>query len=320
MSQELPAQIQRELDEAEAIEKAIAEEQATLANPTDTDKPEAVAEVAAEAAVVPEPKPKAQPDAEEETYKARFTTLQGKFNAEVPRLHQQLKDSNASMEVMRKQIELLSQQAPVAVEAQTVTSEDEEAFGSDLLAVMKKVAKQEAAVVAKQQDAKVQTVASKVADFEKTQAATAGDKFMESIAKAVPDWETVNADPKWLDWLDEYSPETGAPRQAALDDASSKLDSARTIALFNLYKKQAQPDPVAATTETLTKAQQELQRQVAPAKSAAAAAKPVTDRTWTGDEYERAFDIRNSQTMSAAEIDALQADAERAYADGRVRW
>lgn len=314
MDQALPAAVQAQLDEAEAIEKAIAAEQeARNAPPADTPEPEAKPEPVAEK--VAEPQPEARP-AEDDTYRARFESLQGKYNAEVPRLYQQVKEANQALAEMRQQLESLkSQPAQPAPVEPTVTSEDEEAFGADLIAVMKKVAKQEAAEVAKQNEQRVSTVDRKVDSVLQDQAVTAGEKFMTAIAQAVPDWETINTDPRWLQWLGEYSPETGAPRQAALDAASANLDSTRTIGMFNLWKSL---NP--ATPSQADKAKQELASQVAPDKSAAAAPSATTDKIWTGEDYERAFDVRLSRTMSQPEIDALQAEAERAYNEGRVRW
>lgn len=314
MDQDLPAHIQRQVEEAEAIEAAIAAEQAARETPTDTQPVEAPVE-APVAETVPEPQVKALPDAEEETWHSRFNTLQGKFNAEVPRLYEQLRESNKAIADLRAELDRKNQQPEPVQVAQTVTSEDEEAFGSDLIAVMKKVAKQEAAEAAKQAEALTRTVDRKVDAVLKDQEVTAGEKFMGAIAKAVPDWEVVNADPKWLDWLGEYSPETGAPRQAALDAATDSLDSNRAIALFKLFKS-LQPAPVAAPDKT----QQELQSQVAPAKTAAPTSNPSPDRIWTGADYERAYDVRLINTMSESEVTELQAEAERAYNEGRIRW
>lgn len=320
MEQDLPAHIQAQLDEAEAIEAAIAAEQAALANPQDTGNLEVVTQP--EPVVEPEVKPEPQvqlPDPEEETWKSRFNALQGKFNAEVPRLHQQLKESNHALADLRAEVDRLKQ-APAKPEVvNTVTSEDEETFGSDLIAVMKKVAKQEASEAAKQLEPKVASVSQKVDAVLKDQAETAGDRFMAAIARDVPDWETINADQKWLDWLGEYSPELGGPRQYALDVAQERFDHVRVVALFKAYKEKF-PNSPAATTAPTSKAQQELQSQVAPAKTAAPATQPNTDRIWTGAEYERAYDVRLGHTMTAKEVEGLQAEAERAYNEGRVRW
>lgn len=318
MDQELPPHIQRQVDEAEAIEAAIAAEQATLKTPENTDLTEDKVEPIAEP--VPEPVIKALPDADEETWHSRFNTLQGKFQAEVPRLHQQLKESNQSIAEMRNQIDQIRQQpaAPVQ-EAQTVTSEDEEAFGSDLIAVMTKVAKREAAAIAKQQEEIAKSIDRKVDSVAELQADTAKDKFISTIAVGVPDWEEVDADPKWLEWLREYSPETGAPRQTALDAATNNLDSKRVVALFNLFKSQYPEAPIAPVASQ-SKAQQELQRQVAPAKTAASTGQAITEKIWSGADYERAFDVRLSNTLSETEISEIQLEAERAYNEGRVRW
>jgi hypothetical protein len=318
LEQELPVAIQRQLDEAAAIEALIAEEQAALAAPQDTTKTEATEVQAAEVTSEPVVQPVVQEEPPKEDFETKFKALQGKYNAEVPRYAEQLRKANESLDSLRKQNELLMQ-APEPQEVQKVTSEDEQAFGSDLIELVRKVSKQEAAQAAKTATAEVQKVANKIQSVEQAQAATAGDRFMSEIATAVPDWEVVNADSRWLDWLGEYSPETGAPRQTALDHAQANLDSARTIALFNTFKRTL-PAPEVKTISAQEKAQQELKSQVAPAKTVASAPTVNTERIWSGKEYEQAFDVRNSRVMTAAELDSLQAEAERAYNEGRIRW
>lgn len=318
MTQELPARIQEQLDEANEIERLIAEEQAALAVNKDTKPVEAVVDSPPASEVVQPVTPviETPTPAVEEPWEARFKTLEGKFKAEVPRLHHQLKEANGVIATLQSELsKVIAAPTPPAQTESLVTTEDEEAFGTDLIAVMKKVVKQETAEAARQTDAKVKAVAQKVDSVVGVQAETATDKFFGAIEKAIPDWESINSDEGWLAWLGEYSPETGASRQAALDAASSNLDSARTIALFNLYKS---TKPVAAPSTG--KSELELQSQVAPAKAAASSAPPVTDKVWSGDEYERAFDVRLTQTMTDSEVAELQSEAERAYQEGRIRW
>lgn len=320
MTQELPARIQAQLDEANEIERIIAEEQAALAAQKDTPAPAVAQETPAAPEVVQTVAPVLEtptPVAVEEPWEARFRTLEGKYKAEVPRLNQQLKEAKGVIANLQSEASRVVEapQAPVKTES-LVTSEDEEAFGTDLIAVMKKVVKQETAEVVRQTEARVKEVSQRVESVAGVQAETATDKFFGAIEKAVPDWEVINTDEGWLEWLGEYSPETGAPRQAALDAASNSLDSGRTIALFNLYKS---TKPVAKPS-TVDKSALELQSQVAPAKAAASAALPVTDKIWSGDEYERAFDVRLTQTMTEEEVTQVQNEAERAYQEGRIRW
>lgn len=321
MTQELPARIQQQLDEANEIERIIAEEQAALAVQKDTPAPAVVPETPPALEVVQPVEPVLEtpaPVAVEEPWEARFRTLEGKYKAEVPRLNQQLKEAKGVIAELQSEVSKVNAapQAPAQTES-LVTSEDEEAFGTDLIAVMKKVVKQETAEVVRQTEARVKAVAQKVDSVVDVQAETANDKFFGAIEKAVPDWEAINSDNGWLEWLGEYSPETGAPRQAALDAASQALDSTRTIALFNLYKS---TKPVVTPSPAADKSALELQSQVAPAKAAASAALPVTDKIWSGDEYERAFDVRLTQTMTEEEVTQVQNEAERAYQEGRIRW
>ena len=322
MTTGLPAQVQAQLDEAEAIERAIAAEQATQAGQDAPEEKEQPTDTAAKVETPtnvetdkPESVTPTQP-VEDATWEARFRALDGKFKAEVPRLHNQLKAAQTKVSELEAKIVSI-QAAQVTVES-LVTPEDEEAFGRDLLEVVRKVAKEETAAVSKKNDARVDSVNQRVETVIQNQADLDGDKFIANIAKAIPDWETINVDPAWLEWLGEYSAEVGNSRQVALDQAVETLDSMRAISLFKAF---IASKPVATEkVPPVSKAQQELQSQVAPAKAASSAATPVTEKTWTGEEYERAFDVRLSHTLTPKQIEELQTEAERAYNEGRIRW
>ena len=98
----LPKQVQAQLEEVEEYEKALEAQQNPDAVEMDTE-----AEVDTEAEEAPslenvEPADTSPTDVEEETFKQKYATLLGKYDAEVPRLHQQVRELNGELGQIRK--------------------------------------------------------------------------------------------------------------------------------------------------------------------------------------------------------------------------
>ena len=324
---DLPKAIQAQLDEAAEIEKQLNQPETPPVEPTDTDP--VPAEPAPEPAPVvpPQSEPASDPkqDPNEETWERRFKTLAGKYEAETPRLHGQIRELQAQLDAQAKALtEIQSKPAtPPEPAKPLVTADDEESFGSDLVNLMRRVATESTVPVADRL-ARLEAVANQlstlqqqVSEVSTSQAETAEERFYAKLTEAVPDWEAVDKEQGWLDWLAEYDPVAGAIRQTALNAAGANLDFNRVIALFNQWKSL---QPAVAPAPVVSQNQQELQRQVAPSKSKATTAKPVTEKFWSSEDYERAFDPRLRATMSNDDWLKLQAEADRAAAEGRVKW
>lgn len=326
----LPKAIQDQLDAAEAIQQQLTNQTAEPVTPPAEPNPEpqpAPEPTPDPNPAEPQPQPPVTPPAPQEPepdWKQRAKTLEGKYNAEVPRLHGQLKEMNTQLATALEQISQLKSAQPKPPEPKPqefVTKDDEETFGSDLIDLSRRVVREEFAQLApfmvEQIRKEFAPIREQVGEVQKKTAQTEEERFWTSIDTAVPDWRDIDQDPKWLEWLGEYDPLTGATRQEALNTAHTALDAARVAAIFKVFKGASQPAPAPQPTN---QKREELQRQVAPAKSRAATTAPAPERNWTAAEYERAFDPRLSATMNADEIAALQADADKAYAEGRVKW
>lgn len=322
---DLPKAIQAQLDEAAEIEKQLNQPETPPPEPTDTEPVvDPAPEPAPETAPQTEPASDPKTDATEETWERRFKTLAGKYEAETPRLHQQIRDLQLQLEAQAKAlIELQSRPAPTPEPVKPlVTTDDEESFGADLVNLMRRVASEATNTVADRMArleaaaSQINTLQQKVTEVSTSQAQTAEERFYAKITEAVPDWQEVDKDERWLAWLAEYDPIVGGPRQNALNAAGESLDANRVAALFNQWKAKF----VAPQQQAVAQTQAELQRQVAPSKSKATTATPVAEKTWSAEEYERAFDPRLKATMSNDEVAKLQAEADRAAAEGRVRW
>jgi uncharacterized protein involved in exopolysaccharide biosynthesis len=119
----LPKQVQAQLDEVEALEKTLSArkkdpekaekpEKGTEKPETEGEKPKEDAEKAAKPREVKpaEPKPEVVP----EDFEQRYRTLRGKYDAEVPRLHQEVNTLRAEIAELTKKVSTPAPKEPEA--------------------------------------------------------------------------------------------------------------------------------------------------------------------------------------------------------------
>lgn len=322
MEQELPKAIQAQLEEAEAIEKQIAAE---LAAPKDgnTQDPNAVPAQpdAPETDKVAEPTPPKTDDINQgdDGWKQKFEVLTGKYNAEVPRLYQQLKDQASALEQLQKRLEEAAAK-PVEPEKPAeslVTSKDEDTFGSDLIDLARRVTRDEVGVVLNrigQLEAMLKNISELPKQVElvaQQQAESTTERFWNAVEKRIPDWNQIDTDQRWIEFLNQAPPFSMKSYRELAGEAIAAGQVDPIAAMVDTWKAQA-----GITGQN--NAKQELARQVAPTKQNGSSA-PQGKKTWTMAEYERAYDPRLSSEMSEAEIEALQAEADQALVEGRIQ-
>ena len=132
----LPPSVQRQLDEATALEAQLYGQAPTPEEVVNTDAPQP-AETPQPAPAEPAPVEQPAPQPEEETFRQRYNVLQHKYNAEVPRVHAQLREAVANITQLTAEVQRLQQ----ATARQPTTSvpqdeEDTERFGEDLMAAI----------------------------------------------------------------------------------------------------------------------------------------------------------------------------------------
>lgn len=329
----LPKAIQAQLDQAEAIQQQLnapapeveTPEAAPVAEaPSDTQK--------AEQQVQPVQAPAATPD---DTWEQRYRALDGKFRAEVPRLHEQLRETNARLETAMKALETAVERRSEQPKPETklVTDADVESFGADLIDAIRRVAREEFSPLAAQLtqaiEQRIGAVAQRVESTEAQVVKTAEQTFWDTVIQTHADFDVINEDPRWFTFLDKRMPGTRYTRRQLAEDAIKNLDSAALIDQLQSFKAEVAPapqvaDPAPAAPTATTKPKPSLDSQVAP--NSTRASTPSGDspasagRIWTGSEYVAALDHRNLQRMSREEYDALVAEADLALEEGRVRF
>ena len=138
----------------------------------------------------------------------KYKVLQGKYNAEVPKLSRDLKESQGQMLEIRQQLNntqsllagLSAVQTPAAPvtpsepAAPTVSEEEIKVFGPDLIDLIGRVAESK---IIPELDARIAPIDSRFSAMEestsqerKAVALSDRNKLLTALAEAVPEWET----------------------------------------------------------------------------------------------------------------------------------
>ena len=269
-------------------------------------------------------------DPNSETYAQKWRTLQGMYNAEVPRLHSQNRELNGRVQQMEQLLASLSQQSSQPTQqtqvAPLVTETDVQEYGESL-DVMRRVTREELYPVAQkiaqleQVLRQLQTnVVPQVQAVAQRQAMTAEQQFWSDLSSAAPTWREINDDHDFQSWLLEVDPLTGISRQTYLEDAQRSLDVRRVASFFQTWNELTGKANVAQNTRRTATAS-ELERQVAPGRSKNTGVPANNNaKTYSPDDIKGFFnDVRSGKYRGReAERDRIERDIFAAQRDGRI--
>lgn len=313
----LPSKVQALKDSLAAAEVAVE----VVAAPQDTPDltvpvPDPVAEVVAD----PVPILTGEPDlvaentrlkAELSAMKQRHDVLHGKYNAEVPVLHRQVRD--LSDDVITLTTKLSARAAPPKPTEPNTPPEgersDEDVLGPEAVAAIKRMTEAAVAPV-------VESVAK-----------NANEKFQVSVETFVPDWYQLEAHEAFDAWLSEAHPDTGYPRGVNLKNAINRHDVQVTAHIYNQFKRSVGlpvfGDTPAAAPASIVKP---LSERIAPSGAQAASTPAIAQATvYTLAEvtaFYRDYAQRKAQGVHGKEKLALEAkerDITLAASQGRIR-
>lgn len=315
----LPKQVEAQLRELEALEKQLNDAQ----NPAPADPAPNPAEPPQDPQPAPaEPKPveptptPTEPVVAEEKWEQKYKTLKGMYDAEVPRLHADLRDLKAQVDALRKAAETKPvEPAKPAVAEKLVTDADVEAFGSDLIEVQRKVAREVAAEFRGELDAMRAENEKLREQLNNTGTQVSEASFEQRLYRLVPDFETVNADPKWIAWLNEVDPLLRAPRATVAQQAFNRGDAEGVAHYVAMFKKSIAP--VEPTADKTT----ELELQIQPNRSATSTP-PASQKgkIYTNADIEKMFRKATDLGVKGRveEAKKLEAEIDAAFMEGRV--
>ena len=331
----LPKQVQQQLDEVEELEKQLeAQGEETKAKPEVKKKKTSKKAKAKDTEVeVTDDEPIEEPVAVEatpaddsieevsESFKQKYATLRGKYDAEVPRLHQQVKELTDQMNAIREEA-----QAAKKAEAEKpkekvsyVTDADREEYGDDLIDFQRRVAKevsQDYEERFEQQSRVIQDLQSKISNTD-NQVGEVG--FTQKLNALVPGFDQLDNDERWVAWVNEIDPMTRGPRRDQAQAAFNSGDAEAVAHYVSLFRGSVEP-----VANGKSDRQTELEKQVTPSRSASTVASKSSNnssKVYSEKELDRGWtkirDLNSQGKYDDAE--KLEAELTVAYMEGRVK-
>lgn len=319
----LPRHVEAQLRELEEIEKQLAAAQNPAPADPATDPASAPAEPTDPAPVDPaEPKPvetkpaPTEPEVPEETWQQKYKTLKGMYDAEVPRLHSDMRELKSQVESLRRAAETQKPESKQSTQpTKLVTDADVQAFGEDLIEVQRKVAREVAAEFRGELDA-MKTENDKLREqLTATGNQVSEASFEQRLHRLVPDFQAVNADPKWIAWLNEVDPLIRGPRMSVAQEAFNRGDAESVAHYIGMFKTTIAP------VEPVNDKATEIELQVQPKRTASTAA-PTSSKgkVYSTSDIDKMFkrvaDLGNKGQLDEAR--KLEAEIDSAYMQGRV--
>lgn len=326
----LPKQVQAQLAEVEELEKELNAQGETkekgekpdLEVVEDTKKVEVPEEQPKEEAAQEEAKPTDEPKKEvSDEFKQKYNTLRGKYDAEVPRLHQQVKELTQQIEAFREEAEAAKKAEAEKLEEEVsyITDADREEYGDDLIDFQRRVAKE----VSKEYEKRISEQEKVIAELREQTSTTSNQvgemSFSQRLNNLVPDFDQLDNDERWVAWLNEYDPMIRGPRRGQAQAAFDSGDAEAVAHYVKLFR-----ESVAPVDEGKSSRQAEIEKQVTPNRSASSTTTKSVgrgDKIYSNREVERAWTKIRTLNTSGKYDDAAKLEAEltAAYMEGRVR-
>jgi len=331
----LPKQVQQQLDEVEELEKQLeAQGEETKAKPEVKKKKTSKKAKAKDTEVeVTDDEPIEEPVAVEatpaddsieevsESFKQKYATLRGKYDAEVPRLHQQVKELTDQMNAIREEAHAAKKAEAEKPKEKVsyVTDADREEYGDDLIDFQRRVAKevsQDYEERFEQQSRVIQDLQSKISNTD-NQVGEVG--FTQKLNALVPGFDQLDNDERWVAWLNEIDPMTRGPRRDQAQAAFNSGDAEAVAHYVSLFRGSVEP-----VANGKSDRQTELEKQVTPSRSASTVASKSSNNSskiYSEKELDRGWtkirDLNSQGKYDDAE--KLEAELTVAYMEGRVK-
>jgi len=142
--------------------------------------------------------------------------------------------------------------------------------------------------------------------------------FTQKLNNLVPGFDQLDNDERWVAWLNEIDPMTRGPRRDQAQAAFNAGDAEAVAHYVGLFRESVEP-----VANGKSDRQTELEKQVAPNRSANSSSKSVgrEAKIYSQGELERNWNKIRTLNTSGKYDDAAKLEAELtlAYMEGRVK-
>lgn len=247
-------------------------------------------------------------------FKARYLTLKGMYDADVPRLHKELKELKQS--VFEKFNSVIEDKAKTETPPKEETVDElakfEEEYGTDFVSQLRKLVANEASQL-------VKPVQEKVESVEDTQVKTAQTSFTDYLDQSVKgNWRDAweGKDPKFQEFLEKSDPSGLYTYADLINLYNTQWDADRMGKIFNLYFEEnatpAKPTP--------QQSRPDKEAMIAPSRTQVQST-PASDEKliWTSEKLAEFQKLDRAGKYSKEESAKMWDDLLSAPAEGRFK-
>lgn len=230
----IPGAVQRAADEAEqALRQMYPQPQQDDSDEReesiDEGDTEAQATATEEADDYHEDTEPAQQD-QSEDWEQKYRVLQGKYNAEVPRISEDLRRAHERIQTLEQQLQQALAQMPQR-------TQDAEEGGGDPFESLADEYPDDLVSVLKSQAQQIQQLTAQLQNVQGQTQRTTRQTFESQLAAAVPDWQAINNDQNFIKWLSRPAPYmNGVSLHNLLSDAYQRGDVQSVAKFFTDYQ------------------------------------------------------------------------------------
>jgi hypothetical protein len=335
----VPSAVQKQAEEAEKALDALADqmrsEEAAMApeesavETTSNTKDDFAEPVKPQAATPAEPVKAeekvvedAETKAELEKLKQQFAVLQGKYNSELPRYAETVRELTTQNDSLKDELDEAkdaAEKAQVDAEAykKYLTPEEQEdlenTFAEFNSRISRGVAEDVMASKTKAADKRMDELQKKIDELNEAQYASQATRFWEDADRLAPGLKAANesGDPGWISFLDKVDPVSHISYRDIGTSAVGRGDFEAVANLYSLYKGPVKEEPA--------KPRRTAESQVKPESSSSA---PTTQqqqgRFIPQSEIEKFYNDAARNGLPPSEIAKKEAEYDQAAEEGRI--
>ena len=330
----IPKQVQKQSEEVQELYKELngetetAQVEKTEATEVPVEQPiEQPSDSVEDQAPKSEPQEQVESDAQpKESWEQKYKTLQGMYNADVPRLNAKNREVNARVSQLEQLLGTMQQSAkpeePVSTDP-LITDADVKEYG-DSIDVMRRAAREEVNAangrIAQLEKTihQLQGVVPQVQQVQAQQQASSEQAFWAGLTNEVSNWQDINNNADFQSWLLSIDPLTGISRQTYLEDAQKNLDIKRVASFFAAWEKEFGVPETARENRSNTNSQ--LEKQVAPGRGRSSTSTTQEAKNYSPTDIQKFFeDVRKGKFKGRdEERGRMERDIFAAQREGRI--
>ena len=305
----LPEAIQRQADFADQYDAAIAASNGAKEGEAPTQQ---VTE-GAESAQTVQTQTTNPVESETDKLRARYSSLKGKYDSEVPRLNDRNKELEERVQqLLDENAELRKQSAQREADASGLTDDDVDQFGSETVDLVRRgvaegVAAQRMEIEELRSELQRQKEISAKAQEEDLR--RRDDRFVSTMDSLLPGWADQNNDKAFISWLQGRDPIYGFVRQEMLDKAAANYDAEAVAAIFRQYRSELETQ----------KGKSPLASQVSPTHTAGSNS-PSGPTKWSAESIAAFYEDARRGRYTDEEVSRIEKEIDDAVASGQVRY